>query len=71
VPDELRINFERVKTDDSNYLWVNLDRGTSRVGTARIRRVYRTVIIRNINIFPEFERKGYAAHTAGLFKGMA
>ena len=60
MPDNLTIKTENVKEGDSRYCWVNIELGDTRVGKARIKRIYRKIIIKNINIFPEFERHGFA-----------
>ena len=71
MPQNLNINFRNVNKDDSKYQWVNIDLGETRVGKARIKKIYRTITIKNINIFPEFERHGFARQTVNLFKGAA
>jgi len=71
MTDSLSIKTEDVKEGDSSYCWVNIELGSTRVGKVRIKRIYRKIIIQNINIFPEFERRGFAAQTVGLFKETA
>jgi len=71
VPQNLRIRFENVAEDDTNYRWVNIELGDIRVGKARVRKIYRKIIIHNINIFPEYERRGFAKDTVDLFKETA
>ncbi len=71
MPQNLKINFENVNKGDSNYRWVNIELGDTRVGKARVNKIYRKIIIKNINIFPEFERHGFARQTVDLFKETA
>jgi len=68
MPQELSIKYEYVRQGDSHYRWVNIELGDIRVGKARIRIIYRKIIIKNINIYPEFERRGFASQTVDLFK---
>ena len=71
MPQSLSIKFENIKKNDSNYRWVNIELGDTRVGKARIKKIYRKIVIKNINIFPEFERRGFAKQTVDLFKEIA
>ncbi|MBW1691985.1 MAG: GNAT family N-acetyltransferase [Deltaproteobacteria bacterium] len=71
MADKLTIKTEDIRKGDSSYCWVNIELGGAMVGKARIKRVYRKIIIKSIVIFPEFERHGYAAQTVDLFKEMA
>jgi len=68
---KLGIKIENIKEGDSSYCWVNIELGSARVGKVRIKRVYRRLIIKNINIFQEFERQDYARQTVDLFKETA
>ena len=71
VADNLTIKTENVKEGNTRYCWVNIEIGDTRVGKARIKRIYRKIIIKNINIFPEFEGRGFATKTVDLFKETA
>jgi len=71
MAEKLTIKAEDIKEGDSRYCWVNIELGGTRVGKARVRKIYRKIIIKNINIFPEFERHGFAAQTVDLFKETA
>lgn len=71
MSDKLTIKMENVNKGDSDYCWVNIDLGSTRVGKARIKKIYRKLVINSINIFPEFERRGFAAQTVDLFKDTA
>ena len=57
---ELRIEKDRGFDKISKYEWVNIEVGYTRVGKARISNTGGRLIINSINIFPEFERNGYA-----------
>lgn len=52
----------------SGYDWMNIDHGDTRVGKVRGRIEGKSVTIYSINIFPEFERQGYAKATINLFQ---
>jgi len=71
MPDNLTIKTENVKQGDSRYCWVNIELGGARVGKARIKRNPGKIIIKNINIFSGFERRGLATYTVALFKKTA
>lgn len=71
MKEKLSIRMENIKEGDSSYCWVNIELGSARVGKVRIKKVYRRLIIKSINIFPEFERRGYAKQTVDLFKETA
>jgi GNAT superfamily N-acetyltransferase len=44
----------------SRFDWINIDKGPHRIGKIRALIDGGTLTIFSINIFPEFERKGYA-----------
>ena len=71
MPENLTIMKQNIKDGDSRYCWVNIELGGTRVGKARIKRVYSRVIIKNIAIFPEFQRRGFARKIIDLFKDTA
>ena len=71
MTENLTINMKNIKKDDSNYCWVNIELGGTRVGKARIKRIYSRVIIKNITIFPEFQGRGLARKIVDLFKATA
>ena len=68
MADKLTIKVIPVKEGDSHYCWVNIELGGIRVGKVRIKKIYRKIIIKNINIFPEFERRGFAKQAVDFFK---
>ena len=71
MKEKLNIRMENIKQGDSSYCWVNIELGSARIGKARIKKGYSRLIIKNINIFPEFERHDYARQTVDLFKETA
>jgi len=71
MAENLTIKSQNIKEGDSSYCWVNIEIGDTRVGKARIKRVYSRVIIKNITIYPEFQRRGLARKIIDLFKDTA
>ena len=71
MEENLTIKTENVREGDSRYYWLNIELRGTRVGKARIRKIYSRIIIKNINIFPEFERRGFATQTVELLKETA
>jgi len=71
MSENLDIRAENIKEGDSNYCWVNIEHAGIRVGKVRLKKVYRRFIIKNINIYPEYEGHGFATQTVGFFKGIA
>ena len=71
MKEKLNIRMENIKQGDSSYCWVNIELGSARVGKVRIKKIYSRLIIKNINIFSEFENRGYARQTVDLFKETA
>jgi len=63
------LSFKLVsRGDHSGYDWLNIECGNSRVGKVRGRIDSKTLTIFSINIFPEYERFGYARKTIDMFK---
>ncbi|MBA7523659.1 hypothetical protein ES705_15791 [subsurface metagenome] len=52
----------------SKYNWMNINYGSTRIGKLRSLIVGRTLTIYSINIFPEFERQGYARKVIKTFQ---
>ena len=52
----------------SDYDWLNIDHNEMRLGKVRGLIECKTLTIYSINIFPEFERHGYATRTIEMFK---
>ena len=57
-------SFDKV----SDYLWMNIESGGERIGKVRVTALGKKLIVNSINIFPEFERKGYGRTIINLFK---
>ena len=68
MADNLNFKKKKVKEEDPNYFWVNIELRGTMVGKVRIKEFYSMIIIKNINIFPEFERRGFARQTVNQFK---
>ncbi len=68
MADKLIIKAEKIKNGDQSYSYLNIEFGDSRVGKVRIKKIYRKIIINNINIFPEYERRGFATQVLNFFK---
>lgn len=68
MPDVL--TFKLIARDDqhSNFDWMNIDYGDIRVGKVRGLISGKKLTIHSINIFPEFEGRGYAKETIVMFK---
>ena len=66
---ETELTFRVLKHHSgSDYDWMNIDYGNERVGKVRGRTCQNRIIIYSINIFPEFERRGYATQTLLMIK---
>ena len=64
-----KLDFKLIRRDKrSDFDWLNIDCGPVRVGKARGLINGRSLTICSINIFPEFERHGYAKETIEMFK---
>ena len=68
---DLSMKEESIKEGDSGYCWVNIEIGGTRVGKARIKKIYSRLVIKNITVFPEFEGHGIAKQAIDLFKESA
>ena len=67
---EAGLTFKLLPHDQqpSDYNWMNIDRGSVRVGKIRGLIDGQRLTICSINIFPEFEGFGYARQTIEMFK---
>lgn len=65
-----RLTFKLLERDEkhSDFYWMNIDYGDTRVGKLRGLIDHKNLIIHSINIFPEFEGQGYARETIEMFK---
>jgi len=68
MADKLIIKTDKIKNGNPNYSYLNIELGDNRVGKVRIKKIYRKIIINNINIFPEYERRGFATQVLNFFK---
>jgi ribosomal protein S18 acetylase RimI-like enzyme len=66
--DELELHYLSKKEQHSDYDWININLNGKRVGKIRCIINRKKLTICSINIFPEFERKGYAKKIIDLFK---
>jgi hypothetical protein len=65
---DLRIDVDKSFSEMSDYNWVNIELGGDRIGKARVSISGSRLIINSINIFPEFERNGYARRVIAFCK---
>ena len=68
MPDELTFELLADDKQPSDYKWMNIDYGGTRVGKVRGLMKGRTLTICSINIFPEFEGRGFARSTIEMFR---
>ncbi|MBC8520402.1 MAG: hypothetical protein H8D26_00195 [Methanomicrobia archaeon] len=68
MPEELTFKLMTHEKNDSDFDWLNIDCGATRVGKVRGLINGRTLTICSINIFPEFEGRGYGRKTVEMFK---
>jgi GNAT superfamily N-acetyltransferase len=60
MPEEITYMMMGRSKTGSRFDWINIDRGPHRIGKIRALIEGGTLTIFSINIFPEFERRGYA-----------
>ena len=65
-----QLTFNLIKRDgqQSDYDWMNIEHAGQRVGKVRGLMDGRTLTINSINIFPEFECRGFARKTINMFR---
>jgi hypothetical protein len=68
MPSELTFELLTNEQQHSDYNWMNIDYNGIRVGKVRGLMNGRTLMICSINIFPEFERCGFARKAIEMFK---
>ncbi|MBF0547588.1 MAG: hypothetical protein HQM08_24325 [Candidatus Riflebacteria bacterium] len=68
MSEELTFMVLPKQKEDSAYTWINISRNSTMIGKARVIPKNSTLVICSINIFPEFERRGYARATIDAFK---
>jgi len=64
----LRMQKDEAFSTGSGYRWINVEIDGTRVGKARIRVSGRMLVINSINIFPEFQNRGYGRKVIDAFK---
>ena len=69
LSETLAFDLMRRQDHGSAYDWMNIDCGQTRVGKVRGLIEGRHLTIHSMNIFPEFERRGYAKETIQMFQG--
>ena len=68
MPEKLTFNL--IPRDErSEFDWMNIECEAVRVGKVRGLIDGNSLTIHSINIFPEFEGRGYGRKTIGMFKG--
>jgi ribosomal protein S18 acetylase RimI-like enzyme len=68
MPEKLTFKLITHDKQNSDFDWLNIDCGPVRVGKVRGLINGRALTICSINIFPEFEGRGYAKKTIEMFK---
>ncbi len=68
MPDELTFDLLARDQQHSSYDWMNIDCAGTRVGKVRGLIKGKCLTICSVNIFPEFERRGFARETIEMFK---
>lgn len=68
MPDELTFNLLAHDQQHSSYDWMNIEYCGKRVGKVRGLMKGKTLTICSVNVFPEFERRGFARKTIEMFK---
>ncbi len=68
MPEELIFKLQTRDQQHSDYDWMNIEHCGKRVGKVRGLINGKTLTIHSINIFPEFEGRGFARKTIEMFK---
>jgi hypothetical protein len=68
MPEKLTFKLLARDQERTDFDWMNIDRGTARVGKVRALIDGSSLTIYSINIFPEFEGRGYVKETIEMFK---
>lgn len=65
-----QLTFTLLSRDEqhSEFDWMNIDHGATRVGKARGLINDKALTIHSINVFPEFEGRGYGKQTLEMFQ---
>ena len=68
MPEKLTFKLITRDQQHSDFDWMNIDCGNLRVGKVRGFINSKKLIVHSINIFPEFEGRGYAKKTIEMFQ---
>ena len=68
MPDELTFDLLARDQQHSSYDWMNIDCAGTRVGKVRGLIKGKSLTICSVNIFPEFERRGFDREPIEMFK---
>ena len=68
MPEKLTFKLIARDQQHSDFDWMNIDCGNVRVGKVRGIINSKKLIVHSINIFPEFEGRGYAKETIEMFQ---
>jgi len=68
MSEQLTFKLITHNENQSDYDWMNIERNGIRVGKMRGLIKDKTLTINSINIFPEFEGRGFARKTIRMFK---
>jgi ribosomal protein S18 acetylase RimI-like enzyme len=68
MPERLTVRVLAREQQHSDFDWMNIDRGNTRVGRIRASINGNSLTIYSINIFPKFEGRGYAREIIDIFK---
>jgi len=68
MPEKLSYKLFPHDEEHSDFDWMNIDCNGTRVGKVRGLINGRSLTIHSINIFPKFERHGFARKTIRMFK---
>ena len=64
----LRIEPDRCYNKASDYLWMNIELEGRRIGKVRASILGNKLVVNSINVYPAFERNGYATMVLDYFK---
>ena len=65
---DINIYHDEYFEKTSSYQWINIEANGVRIGRARIQTKGKALIINSINIFPKFERMGFARKVVDILK---
>jgi len=68
MQDRLIIKEDKKISSMSDYVWLNFEINNKRIGKARVICLKDELIINSVNIYPKYERHGYARQIIEHFK---